>query len=85
MAGTAGAVHHHQEKKYAKQDYEQQQMYAAQQQQYAPPPQQYAPEPQSAPAGDDLTAQLQQLSQLHNAGVLSDQEFAAAKAKLLGG
>ena len=34
-------------------------------------------------AGDDLTAQLQQLSQLHNAGVLSDAEFAAAKQKLL--
>ena len=84
MAGTAGAVHHHQQKKYAKQDYEQQQMYAAQQQQYAPPPQEYAAPPPAAPAGDDLTAQLQQLSQLHNAGVLSDQEFAAAKAKLLG-
>jgi hypothetical protein len=63
-------------------------MYAAQQQQYAPPPQQYAPPPQEyapAPAGDDLTAQLQQLAQLHNAGVLSDAEFAAAKQKLLGG
>jgi hypothetical protein len=80
MAGTAGAVHHHQAKKYAQQDYEQQQMAAAQQQQYAPPPQEY----EAAPAGDDLTAQLQQLSQLHNAGVLSDAEFAAAKQKLLG-
>jgi hypothetical protein len=85
MAGTAGAVHHHQQKKYAQQDYEQQQMYAAQQQQYAPPPQEYAPAPAAAPAGDDLTVQLQQLAQLHNAGVLSDAEFAAAKAKLLGG
>jgi membrane protease subunit (stomatin/prohibitin family) len=80
MAGTAGAVHHHQEKKYAQKDYEQQQMYAAQQEQAAPP-QEYA----AAPAGDDLTAQLQQLSQLHNAGVLSDAEFAAAKQKLLSG
>jgi hypothetical protein len=85
MAGTAGAVHHHQQKKYAQQDYEQQQMYAAQQQQYAPPPQEYAPAPAAAPAGDDLTAQLQQLAQLHTAGVLSDEEFAAAKAKLLSG
>jgi hypothetical protein len=82
MAGTAGAVHHHQEKKYAQQDYQNQQMYAAQQQQYAPPPQEYAPAP-AAPAGDDITAQLQQLAQLHNAGVLSDAEFAAAKQKLL--
>ena len=64
------------------QEHEQQQTYAAQQQQYAPPPNDVpAPAP---PAGDDLTAQLQQLSQLHNAGVLSDAEFAAAKQKLLG-
>jgi hypothetical protein len=59
------------------------------QQQVAPPPPQYAPEPAPAlaapAAGSDLTAQLQQLAQLHNAGVLSDDEFAAAKAKLLGG
>jgi hypothetical protein len=77
MAGTAGAVHHHQEKRYAQKDYEQQQ--------YAPPPQEYAPAPAAAPAGDDITAQLQQLAQLHNAGVLSDAEFAAAKQKLLAG
>ena len=38
--------------------------------------------PAAAPA-NDLTSQLQQLSQLHNAGVLSDEEFAAAKQKLL--
>jgi hypothetical protein len=29
-------------------------------------------------------AQLNQLAQLHQAGVLDDAEFAAAKAKLLG-
>lgn len=47
----------------------------------APPP----PAPAAAPVpGPDLTAQLQQLAQLHDAGVLSDDEFAAAKAKLLG-
>ena len=36
-------------------------------------------------AGPDagLLDQLNQLSQLHNAGVLSDEEFTAAKAKLL--
>ena len=39
----------------------------------------------AAAAGSDLTTQFQQLAQLHNAGVLSDEEFAAAKAKLLGG
>lgn len=46
----------------------------------APPP--VAP---AAPAagGDDLSAQLMKLADLHTAGVLSDDEFAAAKAKLL--
>ena len=33
---------------------------------------------------DDQTAQLQNLAQLHAQGVLTDEEFAAAKAKLLG-
>ena len=37
-----------------------------------------------ASAGDDMMAQLNQLAQLHASGVLTDQEFAAAKAKLLG-
>jgi hypothetical protein len=50
-------------------------------QQYAPEPQQYAPEP---PAEDDATAQLQKLAALHTQGVLTDEEFAAAKAKILG-
>ena len=36
-------------------------------------------------AAPDLTAQLQQLAQLHAAGVLSDEAFAAAKQKLLAG
>jgi hypothetical protein len=39
----------------------------------------------AAPAQDDLTAKLQQLADLHNSGVLTDEEFAAAKAKLLAG
>jgi Short C-terminal domain len=55
------------------------------QQQYAPPPQQqYAPPPQQAPAGPSMYDQLQQLSTLHDQGALTDAEFAAAKAKLLG-
>jgi len=37
-----------------------------------------------ASAGDDMMGQLNQLAQLHSAGVLDDAEFAAAKAKLLG-
>ena len=41
-----------------------------------------APAP-AAPAGIDME-QLKQLGELHAAGVLTDEEFAAAKAKLLG-
>ena len=88
---------HHQHQKYAQQDAAAQQQQdpayqqgvadaQAQQQQYAPPPPPHpAPAPAPAPAAPDLTAQLQQLAQLHNAGVLSDEEFAAAKQKLLAG
>jgi hypothetical protein len=36
------------------------------------------------PASADLTTQLQQLAQLKESGILSDEEFQAAKAKLLG-
>jgi putative oligomerization/nucleic acid binding protein len=52
-------------------------------QQQAPPPQ--APPPQAAPAaGPSVADQLQQLAALHQQGMLTDEEFAAAKAKLLG-
>jgi hypothetical protein len=37
-----------------------------------------------APAEDDPTKQIQKLAQLHDSGALSDEEFAAAKAKILG-
>ena len=87
VAGTAGAVRHHQETKYAAKDqaaYEQQ-MY--EQEQAQPPPQPvYAQAPAPAPAGgDDLAAQIQNLADLKAQGVLSDEEFAAAKAKLISG
>src|SRR5215471_9947068 len=85
VAGTAtavsGRVARRQEEKYASQGqaaYEQQ---MAAQQAAAPPPQQAAP---AAGGGDDMVAQLEQLSQLHNSGVLDDEQFEAAKAKLLG-
>jgi hypothetical protein len=95
VAGTAGAVSHHQQQKYAGQEAAAQQQYdqayqqgaadaQAQQQQYAPPPPQYAPLPAPAPEAD-LTAKLQQLADLHASGVLTDEEFAAAKQKLLAG
>ena len=58
---------------------------AQQPQQYAQEPQQYAQEaPAPAQAEDDATTQLQNLAALHTQGVLTDEEFAAAKAKILG-
>jgi Short C-terminal domain len=52
---------------------------------YAPPPPAYAPQPVAAPPeGDSLTDQLQNLASLYSQGILSQEEFTAAKAKLLG-
>jgi hypothetical protein len=78
VAGTAGAVSHHQQQKYANQAAEQQAAAAA------AAPQQYAAPAPEAPAEDPQMAQLQNLAQLHSQGILSDEEFAAAKAKALG-
>jgi hypothetical protein len=38
----------------------------------------------AAPAGDASISKVQELAALHAQGVLSDEEFAAAKAKALG-
>ncbi|MRG59117.1 SHOCT domain-containing protein [Agromyces sp. CFH 90414] len=61
-----------------------QQQAAAQQQAYAQ--QQAAAQAAPAPAagGTDVVAELQKLGDLKAQGLLSDEEFAAAKAKLLG-
>lgn len=46
--------------------------------------QQQAPPPAAAPAGgEDNIAKLKELGELHQSGVLTDEEFAAQKAKLL--
>jgi hypothetical protein len=44
-----------------------------------------APQPAAAPApaADDVMGQLQRLADMKSAGLLTDAEFAAAKAKLL--
>jgi Short C-terminal domain len=72
VAGTAtavsGRVQRRQAARYDQQD-------ADQYQQQPPPP---------AEPADDGTAKLQELAQLHAQGVLTDEEFAAAKAKALG-
>ena len=63
----------------------------AQQYQQAPPdqyqqaPYQQPPPPPQAPAASSpMIDQLNQLAALHDQGVLTDDEFAAAKAKLFG-
>ncbi len=38
----------------------------------------------AAPPAKDITAELQKLADLHKQGVLTDEEFAAMKKKLLG-
>jgi hypothetical protein len=46
----------------------------------------YAQAPQEAPppGGDDTIAKLKELGELRDSGVLTEEEFAAQKAKLLG-
>ena len=95
VAGTAtavsGSVQRHQAEKQQSQ-YEQQQYEAQQQQaqmnaaaQQAVAQQQAAAAPAAAPAASvDIVAELQKLATLKDQGILSDEEFAAAKAKLLG-
>jgi len=81
VAGTATAVSGRVARRQsAKYDQPQEQP----QQEYAPPPPAYAPPPPAAAPEDDSMAKLQQLGQLHTQGVLSDEEFSAAKAKVLG-
>jgi hypothetical protein len=75
-AAVSGGVHHRQQQRWANQE-------AAEAQQYAPPPQQYAPPPQQAPV-EDTTEELTKLAQLHSQGILTDEEFAAKKAQILG-
>jgi putative oligomerization/nucleic acid binding protein len=59
-------------------DLEAQQGYQQQQPQYQQPP-------AAAPAaGPSMLDQLNQLTTLHEQGALTDEEFSAAKAKLLG-
>jgi Short C-terminal domain/Domain of unknwon function (DUF3824) len=94
VGGTAYAVGRHsgrQREEAAQAEADQNQRIAdLEQQQYQQPPpqQQYQqpppPPPQAAPAGPSMLDQLNQLTELHTQGALTDAEFAAAKAKLLG-
>jgi hypothetical protein len=77
IAGTAsavgGRVNHRQQEKYAAQDQAQQ-----------PQQVQYVEAPPAAPSEDDQLAQLEKLGDLHAKGILTDEEFAAKKAQILG-
>jgi putative oligomerization/nucleic acid binding protein len=81
VAGTATAVSNRVSRRQA------QRWGAQEQDQYDQPPQQYeqAPPPAApaAPAVDPIE-QLKQLADLHQQGVLTDEEFAVQKAKILG-
>jgi Short C-terminal domain len=87
VGGTAYAVGRHsgrQREEAASAEADQNQRIAdlEQQQQYQQPP---PPPPQAAPAqGPSMIDQLNQLNELRQQGALSDEEFTAAKAKLLG-
>ena len=81
IAGTATSVSNRVSRR-------QGQKWAAQEAQAAPPPQQYAPPPPAAPqpaaGGEDRLEQLKELGALREQGVLTDEEFAAEKARILG-
>ncbi len=70
--GTAGAVQHRQQGRWARKEEEQRAVQQQQQMAAAPPP------PEENPM-----EQLKELGQLHESGVLTDEEFATAKAKIL--
>ncbi|WP_159794272.1 SHOCT domain-containing protein [Puerhibacterium puerhi] len=93
IAGTAsavsGRVQRRQQGRWAEQDAQRAQA-AGYPPQYAQPqyPQpQYAPAPEAPTGGetDPTIAQLRQLAELRDQGVLTDAEFAAQKARILGG
>lgn len=58
--------------------------WAAQNEQAQPQQEAAPPPPAAAAAAPDPIAQLKELGELHASGVLTDEEFAAQKAKILG-
>jgi Short C-terminal domain len=86
IAGTATAVSNRVSRRQAGRwaAKEQEQYPPEEQQQYAAPPPQYAaPPPPPADPMQDRLAQLKQLGELKEQGVLSDEEFQQQKAKIL--
>ena len=82
VAGTATAVSNRVSRRQANRWADQQaaeSYYAEQSQPQAAPP------PPAAPSTDDTLDKLKELAQLKEAGVLTDAEFEAQKAKILAG
>ena len=81
VAGTATAVSNRvsrrQANRWSQQEYEQQAQYQQQPAYQEPPP----PPP---PPAEDPIEKLKELGALHEQGILTDEEFAAQKAKILG-
>ncbi len=88
VAGTATVVSNRvsrrQANRWAEKDQQQADAAADEEQQAAPQQQAYAPPPPPPPAESDMLSQLKQLGDLKAAGVLTEEEFAAQKAKILG-
>jgi len=85
VAGTATAVSNRVSRRQAGRWAAQEEQQAPQQQYYAEPPP--PPPPAAAPAADmeSKLAQLKDLAQLKEAGVLNDLEFEQQKARILNG
>ena len=79
VAGTATAVSNRVSRRQANR-------WAGQEQQAyeEAPPQQYAPPPEPADDTQDTIAELKQLAELRDQGILTEEEFAAQKARILG-
>ena len=88
VVGTAsavsGSVSHKQQQKYASQDAAAQQQAAAAAAAAAPPPPAPVAAAPAAPDTDDPLVQVQRLAELKAQVVITEEEFAAAKAKALG-
>jgi Short C-terminal domain len=83
IAGTATAVSNNVSRRQsARWERKEQEQAAQSPQAYAAPP---PPAPAPAAGTGDLTAELERLANLKAQGILTEDEFAAAKAKLLGG
>ena len=83
VAGTATAVSNRVSRRQAgRWAAQEQQQY---QEQYPPQQQDQAPPPPPEDDADSVIAQLEKLGDLRDKGILTDEEFAAQKARLLAG